>query len=70
MIMAKPLKNGDRVHSTKIPGKLGRITDWQAKNDRTRTPERWLVSPEKQGELAVWLTRAEFQRAPESRPWL
>jgi hypothetical protein len=59
---------GDRVQSTKLPGKVGRIVDWQG--PRGSDPEKWLVKPIKAGELAVWLTRAEFQFSPEPRPWL
>lgn len=68
--MAKPLRNGDLVHSVKLPGNLGRIQDWQARDDRTGTPERWLVKPEKKGELAHWLTRSEFRRVMEPKGWL
>lgn len=59
---------GDRVDSRSLPGRLGRIRDWQAASPAK--PERWLVEPEKPGELPRWLTREEFTFALEARPWV
>lgn len=59
---------GDRVQAANLPGRFGRITDWEPATESK--PERWLVQPERAGELARWLTRREFLFAPEPRPWL
>lgn len=68
--MAKWQPNqGKRVHSTELPGLLGRIVDWQPANQKTGQPERWLVKPEKPGELSRWMTAAHLRPAPESKGW-
>jgi hypothetical protein len=59
---------GDRVDSSRVPDRFGRIVDWQGATPAK--PERWLVQPEKTGEVARWLTVDEFTLAPEPRPWL
>jgi len=56
----------DRVRSAKLPGQLGTIIDHQPAE--RCYPARWLVQPERGGELARWLTRPEFKLAPLPRP--
>lgn len=55
------------MHSTRLPGLLGTIVDWQIKT--IDDEERWLIEPAKRGELSVWLTREEFTFAPRDRGW-
>jgi len=56
----------DRVRAERLPGGLGTVIDYQ--HAHRGSPERWLVRPERAGELPLWLTRREFELVSRPNP--